>query len=314
MRAFPVDFFDLETTGNFLQKIRVWLRLAELSKIPSRISPREVHPGWEMARENHQNAAFCGVLPAWFSFSWVFWVLGGACQRNGVGEFSVQFIITSVLWRFLAFCDNQCSGRSGIVRSQALLGLVAGLLVRFWRGLWSWLAHVDSSRRGSRACFAHVAQSPFTGEWVPVSTTRWHAETPEGGSWTARAPLQRPSSRTPKGAVALRSQSDGSARAYKTGWLWPLRMAKRVSEGATRGGGKRRNTAAYGHWRFAGCVHNGRCGRHGRGRLGFLALVRSAARRLGGSAAWRVFSSLAQWQRPRKCICATARDRTTKLS
>ena len=292
MRAFPVDFFDLETTGNFLQKIRVWLRLAELSKIPSRISPREVHPGWEMARENHQNAAFCGVLPAWFSFSWVFWVLGGACQRNGVGEFSVQFIITSVLWRFLAFCDNQCSGRSGIVRSQALLGLVAGLLVRFWRGLWSWLAHVDSSRRGSRACFAHVAQSPFTGEWVPVSTTRWHAETPEGGSWTARAPLQRPSSRTPKGAVALRSQSDGSARAYKTGWLWPLRMAKRVSEGATRGGGKRRNTAAYAIGVSLGAFIMGVV--VGMGEAGLVSW-RSCAQRLVGSAARRLGGSSAHW-------------------
>ena len=52
----------------------------------------------------------------------------------------------------------------------------------------------------------------------------------------------------PEGAVALRSQSDGSTRAYETGWLWRLRMAKRVSEeGATRGGGERRNTVAYGH-------------------------------------------------------------------
>ena len=132
-------------------------------------------------------------------FLLVFWVLGGACQRHGVGEFIVQFIIISVLWRFVAFCDKQFSGRSGTVRPQALLGLVAGLLVRFWRGLWSWLAHVDPSRRGSRACFARVAQSPFTAEWVPVSTTRWHAATSEGESQTARAPLQRSSSRIPRG-------------------------------------------------------------------------------------------------------------------
>ena len=46
-----------------------------------------------------------------------------------------------VLWRFVAFCDKQFSRRSGTVRPRALLfGLVAGLLVRFWRVvLWGWL-------------------------------------------------------------------------------------------------------------------------------------------------------------------------------
>ena len=38
----------------------------------------------------------------------------------------------------------------------------------------------------------------------------------------------------------------GCACAYDTGWLWPLRMAKRAKEGATRGG-ERRNNAAYGY-------------------------------------------------------------------
>ena len=47
-------------------------------------------------------------------------------------------------------------------------------------------------------------------------------------------------------AMALRSQSDDCACAFETGWLWPLGMAKRVHEWATRGG-ERRNTAAYGH-------------------------------------------------------------------
>ena len=50
----------------------------------------------------------------------------------------------------------------------------------------------------------------------------------------------------PKGAVALRSQSDGCACAYEIVWLWPLRMAKRVHEWAARGD-KRRNTVAHEH-------------------------------------------------------------------
>ena len=50
----------------------------------------------------------------------------------------------------------------------------------------------------------------------------------------------------PEGGVALRSQSEDRACAFETGLLWPLRMAKRLDKWATRGG-KRRNTAAYGH-------------------------------------------------------------------
>ena len=96
----------------------------------------------------------------------------------------------------------------------------------------------------ARACFTRVAR-PFTGEWVPVSTTRWHAATSEGVTEGAgsSAAAEQPG---PEKAVALRSQSDGSARAYEIGWLWPLRMTKRVSGRATRGG-ERRNTAESGH-------------------------------------------------------------------
>ena len=57
----------------------------------------------------------------------------------------------------------------------------------------------------------------------------------------------------PKRAVAIRSQSDGCACVHETGWLWPLRMAKRAHEWATSGA-ERRNLAAYGHAIiFAGC-------------------------------------------------------------
>ena len=65
---------------------------------------------------------------------------------------------------------------------------------------------------------------------------------------------------------------------------------------------------------FAGCVSNCPWGRCGRGGLDFLALVHSAARQLGGSAACRAVSSPAQWQRPRKWICARAPHRATKPS
>ena len=50
----------------------------------------------------------------------------------------------------------------------------------------------------------------------------------------------------PERAVAIRSQSDGCACVHETGWLWPLRMAKRAHEWAASGA-ERRNTAAYGH-------------------------------------------------------------------
>ena len=86
------------------------------------------------------------------------------------------------------------------------------------------------------------------------------------------------------------------------------------AEWATRGD-ERRNTAAHGHGISLGAFRTvnpwGRCGRGG---LDFLALVHSAARQLGGSAACRAVSSPAQWQRPRKWICARAPHRATKPS
>ena len=84
-----------------------------------------------------------------------------------------------------------------------------------------------------------------------------------------------------------------------------------VSGRATRGG-ERRNTAAPGRIRAVrlewplGPVR----ARWAR----FLALARSAARRLGDSAARRLVGSPAQWERPRNRSHVAAHDRTTKPS
>ena len=57
-------------------------------------------------------------------------------------------------------------------------------------------------------------------------------------------------------AVALRPLPGWCGCVYKPGWLWPLRMAKRVSKRATRGG--ERPATGQDHWK-------GRGGRGGRG-------------------------------------------------
>ena len=61
----------------------------------------------------------------------------------------------------------------------------------------------------------------------------------------------------------------------------------------------------------SGMVIGFRCGRGG---LVLLALARSAARRLGDSAAWRLVGSPIQWEKPRNRSHAAACDRTTKPS
>ena len=58
----------------------------------------------------------------------------------------------------------------------------------------------------------------------------------EGESRTARTRPQRPGGRIAQGRWLLNRSRAGFACVYKPGWLWPLRMAKRVSERATRGG------------------------------------------------------------------------------
>ena len=99
---------------------------------------------------------------------------------------------------------------------------------------------------------------------------------------------------------------------YKPGWLWPLRMAKRVSKRATRGG-ERQSTEPPGHR-----IRAPRPERSVRSvwtrRLVFLALAGPAVRRLGDSAPRWPAGSPAQWQRPRMWICVGPRDPATKPS
>ena len=95
-----------------------------------------------------------------------------------------------VLWCFMTLCDKQFSGRSGTFRPQALLRVVAGLLVRFWPSLWGWLAHVDPSRCGSRMCRSCRSSICWR---MGASQHRTMACGDAGGrSRTAWASLQRP--------------------------------------------------------------------------------------------------------------------------
>ena len=100
--------------------------------------------------------------------------------------------------------------------------------------------------------------------------------------------------------VALQPPSGWCGCVYKPGWLWPLRMAKRVSTRATRGG-ERQSTEAPGN-----CIRAPRpewpmrsvCTRRV-WRACFLALVGPAVRLLGDSAPRWPAGSPAQWQWPR---------------
>ena len=67
---------------------------------------------------------------------------------------------------------------------------------------------------------------------------------------------------------------------------WPGAVSGRATRQEAKGGTRRRRDTA-----FARCVWNGHWVRCGRGGLVFLALARSAARRLGDSAAWRLVGS-----------------------
>ena len=115
--------------------------------------------------------------------------------------------------------------------------------------------------------------------------------------------------------MAIRSQSDGCACVHETGWLWPLLIAKRMHEWATSGA-ERRNTAVYGHAISLGAFRTVLgVGVDEAGSISWRSctrrLVDLAARRLVGC---RAVSSPAQWQRPRKWICARAPHRATKPS
>ena len=148
-------------------------------------------------------------------------------------------------WRFVAFRDKQCSRPTCHRAAQALLGPVASLVARF-DGVFGadWPAWAPGA---ACACLARVERR-VTGEQVCLRTTRWHAATSEGesrmaGGACSSLAVEWPD---PERAVAIRSQSDGCACVHETGWLWPLRIAKRMHEWATSGA-ERRNTAAYGH-------------------------------------------------------------------
>ena len=112
------------------------------------------------------------------------------------------------------------------------------------------------------------------------------------------------SSSTAAGLVAVASANPGGCGHCE----WPSVVTGR----ATRGG-ERRNTAVSGHRIRA--VHLGWPLGPVRARWArLLALARSAPRRLGGSVAWRLVGSPAQWERPRNQSHVAVRDRTTKPS
>ena len=101
----------------------------------------------------------------------------------------------------------------------------------------AWLADVDIRRR-LRLCATCVARVDrrVTGERVCLRTTRWQVAMSEGESRTARTRPQRSGGRIAQARSLLNRCRAGFGCVYKPGWLWPLRMAKRVSERATRGG------------------------------------------------------------------------------
>ena len=110
----------------------------------------------------------------------------GCSEVNGMSK-------STVLWRFVTKsyrggarpCDPRHS--SGLAR--ALRFAFVGSLGAGWLTWTPATAH---------ACLARVARR-VTREWVPLSTTRWHAATSEGEPRTARAPPQRSSGRIPRG-------------------------------------------------------------------------------------------------------------------
>ena len=119
-------------------------------------------------------------------------------------------------WRFVAFRDKQCSRPTCHRAAQALLGLVVGLVARFWLSRWGWLADMGP-KCGSRFCRSR--RSP--GDWrTGVSTHHTMASSDVGGRVTDGAcsslAVEWPD---PERAVAIRSQSDCCACVHGTGWL-----------------------------------------------------------------------------------------------
>ena len=98
----------------------------------------------------------------------------------------------------------------------------------------------------ARACVARIDRR-VAGEQTGVSPHHTMTCTDVGGRVTDGAGSSVAAEWPDRArAVTLQPLPGWCCCVYKPGWLWPLRMAKRVSGRATRGG-ERRNTAVSGH-------------------------------------------------------------------
>ena len=134
------------------------------------------------------------------------------------------------------------------MRPHALLGAATGRVAHFRCGFWGWLANVHY-RRGSRACVARIDRR-VAGEQqtTGVSPHRTITFTDVGGRVTDGAGSSIAAEWSDRArTVALQPPLPGwCGCVYKPGWFWPLRMAKRLSKRATRGG-ERKSREAPGH-------------------------------------------------------------------
>ena len=175
--------------------------LVDLSKTASQTFDREVRPGSEVPSQS------------------------GKLKRNDQSFFQSRRFVTKPL----DFWLRRLSTRP----PQALLGPVTDLLACFECGLWGWLADMDP-RRGSRLCRSYQSSGDWRTDAFP--TICWHAATLEGESRTARTQPWRSGDRIARERHLFGCSRDGCGFVYQPGWLWPLQIAKRVSEWATRGG------------------------------------------------------------------------------
>ena len=163
---------------------------------------------------------------------------------------------------------------------------------------------------------ASIAESPENNRCVSAPHDDMHRRRRESHGWRGLLRSGRVvGSREDGGSSA----ATGLVRLRVQTWvdlqvIWPpLRMAKRSSKRATRGG-ERKSTEVPGHR-----IRAPRPGRSvrpvwTRRACSFLALAGPAVRRLGDSAPRWPAGSPAQWQRPRMWICVGPRDPTTKPS
>ena len=124
---------------------------------------------------------------------------------------------------------------AAIVRPQGLLRLATGLVGRFWWGLWGWLAHVDPGV--ARACLARVV-ARAAGEWVPLSTTRWHAARCRSESNGRHGLLRNGRAADTEGMVALRFRPPAGRLCLRLRYWVALATAN--GQARERGGDERR--------------------------------------------------------------------------